>query len=119
MIKYIETIIRDIEKFDMVLLLGDSENKKLLKTYGEAVLRESPKHILILSSEDLSDFSCGRHEYRRILKEEEMLLKRLYSLYDFSNRFQLISDNTQCGSLMNYVKTGIMTMEEVFRVLLI
>lgn len=115
--KFVEDISRDLEKFDRILLLSGNKSEELLKTFFESdVLRERNRKILILSTLNRLDTQNGTCEYHRISKEEQEILISLYNMYDFSDRFLLISDNPQYGSLLNYVKTGIMTMEEVFRV---
>lgn len=47
-----------------------------------------------------------------------MFIKKLYHTYQFSDRFQVISDETMYGTIFNYVDTGILTMEEAFDALL-
>ena len=39
-------------------------------------------------------------------------------MYDFSDRFYVLSNDSQHGVLLNYVKTGIMMQEDVFQALL-
>lgn len=117
--EFIEYISRGLEKFDMIFLFLGSKNERLLKAFCESdMLREIDKKILILSTVNIEDNFYGLYEYRRISEEEQGFLEQLYRMYDFSNRFQIISDDPQYGGLLNYVKTGIMTIEEVFQVLL-
>ena len=117
--EFMEYISRGLEKFDMIFLFLGSKNEWLLKAFCESdMLREADKKILILSTVNMDDNLYGRYEYRRISEEEQASLEQLYRMYDFSNRFQIISDDPQYGGLLNYVKTGIMTIEEVFQVLL-
>ncbi len=42
----------------------------------------------------------------------------LYYLYEYSDNIQLITDNPQYPSMLNYVKTGILTEEEMIQALL-
>ena len=41
-----------------------------------------------------------------------------YRMYDFSDKITVISDSDQFGSLINYVKTGILTKQEMVDALL-
>ncbi len=42
----------------------------------------------------------------------------IYRLYDFSDKVTIISENSQYGSLFNYVKNGILTVEEMAEAIL-
>lgn len=44
--------------------------------------------------------------------------KKYYYLYEYSDNIQLITDNPQYPSMLNYVKTGILTEEEMIQALL-
>ncbi len=54
------------------------------------------------------------------MKISDYIIKHLqiYFMYDFSDRFQVLSDNPQYGSILNYVKAGNLTMEAAFQTLL-
>ena len=72
----------------------------------------------MLSSADPFREKEKNYGFRRISDREREELEQLYRTYEFSNRFQVVSDHFQWGSLMNYVKTGMVTMEEFFEALL-
>lgn len=42
----------------------------------------------------------------------------LYFLYEYSDKIQFIIDNPQYPSMLNYVKTGLLTEKEMIQVLL-
>lgn len=128
--KKIENLEAQIEKYDKVFLLdGDRDfQKKLcfLFTNSQAI-KSLEKKVLVLYTEEISDekavsesqtleqfwidlFQIKESEYRDLL--------RLYYMYEFSDRFQVLSISSQYGSLFNYVDTEILDMEEVFQVLL-
>lgn len=44
--------------------------------------------------------------------------KKYYYLYEYSDKIQLIVDNPQYPSMLNYVKTGLLTEEEMIQALL-
>lgn len=48
-------------------------------------------------------------------KEEELRIKRLYLMYEFSDKVRLLEDSPQYGSLQNYVGNGLLTPEEAQR----
>ncbi len=45
-------------------------------------------------------------------KEEEIGIKKLYLMYEFSDKVRLLEDSPQYGGLQNYVETGLLTWEE-------
>ena len=44
--------------------------------------------------------------------------KRYYHLFEYSDSIRLISDNPQHPSMLNYVKTGLLTEDEMHQALL-
>lgn len=54
----------------------------------------------------------------RISEAEQESLRNLYHLYDFSDKFRLLAEEPYYGSVMNYVKTGVLTETEAFEALL-
>lgn len=48
-------------------------------------------------------------------KEEELGIKRIYLMYEFSDKVRLLEDSPQYGSLRNYVENGLLTPEEAGR----
>lgn len=116
-----EDIARNLKKFDNILMIvdddGDAEGLSQAFCESEA-LEKTSKKILILSTADIALGGHGSCEYHKLTDEEQGAMLQLYAMYDFSDRFQVLSDNPQYGGLLNYVKTGLMTMEEVFRAIL-
>lgn len=47
--------------------------------------------------------------------EEELGIKRIYLMYEFSDKVRLLEDSPQYGSLHNYVESGLLTQEEAWR----
>lgn len=45
-------------------------------------------------------------------KEEEINIKKLYLMYEFSNKVRLLENSSQYGNLQNYVESGLITVEE-------
>lgn len=109
-----------IEQYDKIIWIEHSGSyfadlpRKFLES--EAVKNYSGR-MLVLSTEEL-EFPDGSISYRRLSGEEQMELRGYYRMYDFSNRFQVLSDDVQYGGLMNFVKTGMLEMEEALEAFL-
>lgn len=54
----------------------------------------------------------GNGEEKMFSKEEELDIKKLYLMYEFSDKVRLLEDSPQYGSLQNYVENGLITVEE-------
>lgn len=120
--KIIESIKNDLKKFDIILVfVGSKDNvTKWINCFHKSKKIENTlKRILILSDTDIPHIDSCVFEHRKINEDEREGIERLYAMYDFSEHFFVISDNQQYGGLINYVKIGAMTAEEIFQVLLI
>lgn len=114
----IEDISEYLKKYDRILLLIDIDITSFCKSEA---LKNTTKKVLILSNADIDHTNHMNHSncaYRRLTGEELEALQRMYNMYEFSDRFQVLSDSPQYGGLLNYVKTGLMTEEDVFQALL-
>ena len=49
----------------------------------------------------------------KLSKEEQEKYKRLYHLYEYTDDICVLEDNPLYPSLLNYVKTGLLTDEEL------
>ncbi len=118
----IKDIDKCIKKFDMILMLidGDGGAENLTRNFCcSAPMKETSKKVLILSASDgFHPNDADHYEYWKLTAEEQESVLELYEMYDFSDRFYVLSNDLQHGVLLNYVKTGIMTQEDVFQVLL-
>lgn len=110
---------RDLEDYDRIFLIPVMD-----EIYGELFRwldrsgrpQNCGENILVLSVEALaegSNYSC-----RRISVPKMARLKELYFMYEFSDRFRLLSREESFGGILNFLDTGILTKEEVFRGLL-
>ena len=116
-----ERLSSSLEKFDRIFAIMDQEEDMGNLAYdfcSSKAMRETTKRILILSDKDIPDIQDWNHQFQRLHKKEMDMIRRIYYMYEFSNRFQILSENPQYGSLLNYVKSGDMTMETVFQSLL-
>lgn len=125
--EYISTLL---QKFDLVLLVmnGSGIAENLTENFLDSeALRNAEKTVLVLSDRNISNQNISyknisdtntRHQYCRLDTAELEAVRSIYFLYDFSDHFRILSDNRQYGGLLDYVKTGIMTMEDVFQTIL-
>lgn len=118
----IENIDRSVKKFDTVLMLIDGKNaaENLTEDFCRSKpMKNTSKRVLILSSSDgVIPGDTDHYEYWKLTCEEQRMVQEIYTMYDFSDHFHVISNDTKYGSLLNYVNAGIMTREEVFQAIL-
>lgn len=120
------TIIADkinssLERFERIFLVldsGDDEEDLAYDFCSSKALKETTKKILILSDKDIPYRKNLNCQIQRLNGKEIDMIRQIYFMYDFSDRFEVLSNNPQYGGLLNYVKTGDMTMEAVFQTIL-
>lgn len=116
-----ESLCRDLERFDSIFAIMDNKNDTGNLAYNfcsSKALQETTKNILILSDKDIPCIKGLKHQFQRINENEMEMIRQIYFMYDFSDRFQVLSDNPQYGNILNYVKAGNLTMEAAFQTLL-
>lgn len=109
----------NLNKYDrIILIINDSigENNLFSEFINSEAIKKSTKKIMIMSSEDGKE--SENYAYYRLSEVEEEQLVKLYLMYEFSDRFQILSYDSNFGNIFNYVKTGIMTAEEAFEAIL-
>lgn len=119
MIQFAEKMDKELKEFDAVfaVLRGGRITEDWGDEFSRVMQRNSTsKNVLVLSDMDVILTNSHGFEYRRLSEEECRSLRQLYTMYDFSDRFFMISEESQYGSLLNYVKTGIITNEEALQV---
>lgn len=138
--RWLSKLKSDLEGYDRVYLIREDEasGEKLLEDFlGSRALRESKRKVLVMAvapQERIREKSGrnmpasaiigvengmeGRVECRRITEENARFLLSLYHMYEFSDRFRLISTRERCGSLFQFSETGLLSMEEVWEALL-
>lgn len=121
MVEVVKRIENDLKEFALVLFI--ESGKEFAEEWLGCVikllrLKDTTKKIMILSDIDISFGNFYNYAYYKVNRNEKEALERLYFMYDFSNRFFMISDRQQYGSLNNYIRTGVITMEEIIQILL-
>lgn len=79
------------------------------------------KDVLILmvdgTAQDLKTNNKNM-DIKLITSEEYAFIKRVYDMYEFSDRISIVSTSSLYPSIFNYLKTGMLTEEEVFETML-
>lgn len=96
---------KDLERFDRILLITD-----MCIIPFPAIM--NAKNILVLSVRTIPSESNLRITYRQITTEQQTELLKIYHVYEFSDRFRVVSRSGQFGSIWNYVDAGILTEQE-------
>lgn len=113
------TIIDDlkiyIEQYDRVIWIeNDCDIADKLMEYWSMI--QSPfneKECIILYAGKKSFINNNICECREISDKEKEELQQLYYLFDFSDKFFVISERETHGHLSNYLDTGLLSMEEI------
>lgn len=113
----IRELEQDLEQYDKVVLVindgfGFEDMTAMLIKYLEG--KKGMEQLLIMSKDAAADVSVSV-SVRKLTQSEEKDILSLYWLYDFSDRFIVISNDHHCGNLMNYVEAGKLMPEEAFK----
>lgn len=112
---------KELEYYDKVFLVWqrDEVQKDLfIRFYNSDVLKNTKKKVLFLSTEGL--VKEKKYAYRIVTEQEAVLLRDIYYMYEFSDRFLVFSqENEVVGNILNFAETGILTMDEVFEAMLL
>ena len=102
--------------YDKILFLicYESDIINLLNSYAKIQLK---KKILLISMNAVNT-SINGIEYVQLNEKNRAVLYRLYHTYEFSNKFTMFSADNNFGTIWNYVRTGILTSEEVLSAVL-
>lgn len=117
----LKTLESDIEKYDRIFLIREDEplKEKLLEAFlASQAARETKWKVLVLADGENKYAMGGGVEYRQITKEYARRLLSLYHMYEFSDRFRLISTVEACGNLFHFAEAGLLDAEEVWEALL-
>ncbi len=118
MIEYNDVLLveleKDLEYYDRIFLITvmNQEYIDLFIRFGDSdKLKDCTKKILVLSDGNMAE---GKHySFRKLSCQNIEQLKKLYFMYEFSDRFQLLSQEESFGGILNFVNMGILTKEEV------
>lgn len=65
------------------------------------------------------DGRCNRHENAQVItRDEEREILDFYHMYEFSDKFLVLENSSQYGSVFDYVEAGIISFDEAIRSLI-
>lgn len=120
-------MLSEIKKTDAIFLLEntikngnkvivfDVDDKEVLSLLYESLQKNKMMNIEVWHC---NDESIKDKRIRIISKQEINEIMYLYHLYDFSDKIIVISSSDQYASMYNYIKTGILTRQEMVDALL-
>lgn len=112
----LETNLNVYDKIIFIVNNSIEGNDLFSEFINSDAIKKNKKKIMIMSSE--SSEESENYAYYKLSKAEEERLMKLYLTYEFSDRFQMLAHDNNFGNIFNYVKTGVMTLEEVFEAIL-
>lgn len=112
----IEELNEDILKYDNIILLEDGIDIVLLSDVKRHILK---KQLFMIPERLYSADKISFPFFKMLSAETEKIILDLYGLYEFADSFSVFSSNNKVyGSIMNLVKTDILTEEEAYFALL-
>lgn len=114
----INEIINAIDKalieFKYVILLKEND----LTLFNSLYKVVNDKGLSCCQIWHCMDYKNDTKYVKHIEKKDMDVMIEIYHMYEFADRIIVISDTRQYGSLFNYVKTGILTKQEMMDALL-
>ena len=116
-----------VERYDKIFFIRHRGRslKELIQSFTDSrAVVDTKKKVLLLAEEEKPWDLPGAVQYCRLDGKEARTLWKLYHMYEFSDRFQIIfraerfSEEEPWGSLFRLVDTGVLDMEEVWEALL-
>ena len=106
-----------LKTYDKIFLVKCADEEYIFsKLRDSKVIKSEKQKILILSTSNPKEFP-GVY-YRKISDDDSEFYYRLYHMYEFSDRFQVLSNEVCFGNLFNFVNLGLLSFDEMFRALL-
>ena len=97
------------------IIITDSQNKKIIDLLCSGMIEND---LSMMEIWHCIDSQKDKKMLHHISEMEMNELKKMHCLYDFSDKIIFVSDSNQYGTLFNYVKTGILTEQEMVNALL-
>ncbi len=111
-------VIKRFEKYlnssDKVIL-ADVDDVKIMDGFlGSKALNDSTKQLSVFWTGTFSG-TPGKHIYLTISEKEMGLLLNFYRCYEASDSITILSDkDNNYGTMWNYVRTGVLTLEDYY-----
>lgn len=107
-----------IEEFDIIFLVwkkGKAVKDQIRQLCGSQAVKHTKKKILLLSVLDShKNAETDTVTCRHISETEAKSLFKLYSLYEFSDRFRIFPETGVYGNLFNFFDTGVLCLEDIW-----
>lgn len=98
-----------------IVIIYDYDSLEIMQLLSERLVSKNVSHVEIWQSiDEKSDSELSIYVSKDVVEKAV----NMYHMYDFSDKVFVISDSDQYGSLFNYVKTGILTAQEMVDALL-
>lgn len=102
----IEKLIND----GKTIIIYDFEDSEILHLIYERIIARKLSNVEIWQcTEETIEQSHSRYVMRRDINK----VLEMYHMYEFSDKVIVISESMQYAGLFNYVKTGVMTKNEI------
>lgn len=111
-LKRMENVLDNDKKRIILYCLND---EKMLSLLIKEISDKRIDNIIVFQSVTKSLDSLNTTFIDR--KELESVLD-FYNLYDFSNKISVINESDQYGNMLNYVRSGVLSREEMVEALL-
>lgn len=106
-------IEKALEEYHKIILISRKLEDGQLRDafYDKENFKETDKKVLVLSQR--AQAAAGKTEWRFVSENEAEEIRKLYYLYEFSDRFAVVEQGQAFGSLLDYVAAGLLTREEM------
>jgi hypothetical protein len=102
-----------INSYDAVIVCPGADSKNLLSAFAET-LKTCPANVILVTADKTETDTSIMN-----VSEEFMSgFLHYYYLYEFTDKIIVISDDSFCPGIKNYVSNGILTEEELINSLL-
>lgn len=92
------------------IILFNCDNNTILNTILNKIEVDKIENVEIWVKKEY----YSKSKIVKVITDEEIFdLLKLYKMYEFSNRFYVVSDSEQYGNVFNYIRNGIITEEEM------
>lgn len=108
--------------YDKILFIQDAEDfgkcLESVKAVKDGRLNISPDKKVLLLVKDPYPACCMEFAQMVLTEEEWETIYCLYYMYEFSNRFRMVTKDAMYGNIFELVKNGLITYEEALEAIL-
>ncbi len=107
-----------LESYDKVILIDTGFADKYMSGLCDSLVSAVTDKKYVLISNVEYPKKPGWHTYMTVPKRELETMMSLYRCYEASDKLVLLSEENNYGCIWNYVKNGIMSLDEAFAAVL-